>query len=101
MSKPHFTPTQLEIIKRQVDPLLVPISFWTAHMENNYRIRFEDFLPTPTNIRLADFIITEKEWFFDVIRSVKNLYFEYNLIEGNWFGIKLEPKKKMLKIDIF
>ena len=101
MSKPLFTSEQLAAIKKQVDPLLVPIIFWTAHIENNLHIRFNYFLPTPANIQVADFIVTEKEWFSDIVKSLKNLYFEPKRIEGLWFVTKLEPKKIMPKIDIF
>lgn len=101
MFKPFFTSEQLATIKKQVDPLLVPIILWTAHIENNSHIRFNDFLPTPENIQVADFIVTEKEWFFDVVRSLKNLHSDPKRIEGLWFVTKLEPKKIMPKIDIF
>ncbi len=101
MHKPLFTSEQLAAIKKQVDPLLVPITLWTVHIENNLHIRFNDFLPTPENIQIADFIVTEKEWFSEIIKSLKNLYFEPKRIEGLWFATKLEPKKIMPKIDIF
>lgn len=101
MTKPIFTPEQFAAFKKQPDSLLVPIVLWTAHMANNSRIRFDDFLPTPANIQIGDFIVTEKEWFCDVVRSLRNLYFEYKLIDGHWIVTKLEPKKTMPKIDIF
>lgn len=101
MPQPLFTPEQLATIKKQADPLLVPMILWTAHMENNSRIRFNDFLPTPENIQVTDFIVTEKEWFIDVVRSLRNVHFEHKLIEGLWFVTKLESKKTMPKIDIF
>lgn len=101
MAQTRLTAEQLAIVNTQEYPLLVPITLWKEHLDNNSRIRFNDFLPTPENIHVADFIVTEKEWFFDVVRSLKNLYFEYRLIEGNWFVTKLEPKKIMPKIDIF
>ena len=97
MPKPIFTPEQLEIIKNRVDPLLVPIALWTAHIENNSRIRFDNFLPTPGNIQVAEFIVTENEWFLDIVRSTKNLYFEFEMIERLWFIIMLEPKKPYQK----
>ena len=93
MPKPIFTPVQLEIIKNRVDPFLVPMALWTVHIENNSRIRFNNFMPTPVNIQVAEFIVTENEWFLDIVRSMKNLYFEREMIERLWFIIKLEPKK--------
>lgn len=101
MTKPIFTPEQFAVFKEQEDSLLVPIAFWTAHVTGNTRIRYDHFLPTPANIQIGDFIVTEKEWFFDVVRSLKTLYFEYKLIDGHWLVTKLEPKKTMPKIDIF
>ena len=92
MPKPIFTSEQLEMIKNRVDPLLVPIALWTVHIENNSRIRFDNFLPTPGNIQIAGFIVPENEWFLDIVRSMKNLYFEFEMIERLWFIIKLEPK---------
>lgn len=101
MPQPRFTSEQLATIREQMDPLLVPIILWTAHVENNSRVRFNDFLPTPENIQVNDFIVTEKEWFSSVVKSLHNLYFEYKLIERLWHVTKLEPKKIMAKIDIF
>ncbi len=101
MRQPLFTSEQLAAIKKQVDPLLVPITLWSLHIENNSRIRFAEFMPTPENIQVADFIVTEKEWFFCVAKSLKDLHFEPKLIERIWFITKLEPKKIMPKIDIF
>ena len=48
-------------------------------------------------IQIGDFIVTEKEWFCDVVRSLKNLFVEYKLIDGNWIVTKLEPKKNDAK----
>lgn len=101
MTKPIFTPEQFLSFKKQPDSLLVPIVLWTEHMAENSRIRYEKFLPTPANMQIGDFIVTEKECFFDVVRSLRNLYFEYKLIDGHWIVTKLEPKKTMPKIDIF
>ena len=71
MPKPVFAPEQLEIINNRVDSLLVPIALWTAYIENNSRIRFDNFLPTPDNIQVAEFIVTENEWFLDIVKSKK------------------------------
>lgn len=101
MHKTRFTVDQLATIKNQVDPLLVPLPLWMEHVENNPRIRFESFLPTPPNTRVAEFVLTEKDWFFSVVASVKDLYREQKLIDRLWFITKLEPKKIMPKADIF
>ncbi len=101
MKSPIFTDEQRSEIKKQDDALLVPSAMWAEHIEGNPRIRYEDFLPTPGNQMVNGYVVTEKEWFIDIVRSLKNLYFEHKRLNGMWFITKLELKKHMPKIDIF
>ncbi len=101
MHESSFTPEQLATIKNQVDPLLVPLSLWMTHIENNTRIQFDRYLPTPPNIRVGEFVLTEKDWFGEVVKGLRDLYREEKLIDRLWFITKLEPKQVMPKADIF
>ena len=92
---------ELQAVKGN-DPLLVPIEFWNEHVEGNEKIDRSDF---PPHSIFYSYVITEREWFTDVIRSLKYLYVENKRLTANdggvWLTCKLEPKKSMPKMDIF
>lgn len=84
------------------DPLLVPIELWNMHVEGNERIDKADF---PRKANFYSYVITEREWFTNIIQSLKYLYIENKRLTTNeggvWLTCKLEPKKAMPKVDIF
>ncbi len=84
------------------DPLLVPVALWNEHVEGNEKIDRADF---PHKENFYSYVITEREWFTNIIRSLKYLHIENKRLTANdggvWLTCKLEPKKMMQKIDIF
>ncbi|UCV10279.1 hypothetical protein KI614_08615 [Dechloromonas denitrificans] len=102
--KLNLDETQLNELRqaRGKDPLLVPNIFWQEFIENNDKIDRSDF---PSHINFYSYVITDREWFTDVIHSLKYLYIENKRLPENlggvWLTCKLEPKKTMPKIDIF
>lgn len=46
-------------------------------------------------------MLTEKDWFGEIVKSLRNLYKEENLIDRLWFITKLELKQVMPKADFF
>ena len=87
---------------RGKDPLLVPIAFWQEFVENNEKIDRSDF---PSYSYFYSYVITDREWFTDVVRSLKYLHIENKRLPENlggvWLTCRLELKKNMPKIDIF
>lgn len=92
----------LEGLKSKHDELVVPLQLWVEHIENNARISKEDF---PQNLKISEYVITERDWFCYVINKTKYLHHEKERLSkeqgGVWLTTKLEPKKKMPKHDIF
>lgn len=92
----------LEDLKSKHDELVVPLHLWEEHIENNARISKEDF---PSNIKISEYVITEREWFCYIVNKLKYLHHEPTRLSkeqgGVWLTTKLEPKKKMPKHDIF
>ena len=92
----------LSELKRKQDELVVPMENWNEHIRDNKRVKPEDI---PPHIVAGSYIITQREWFQEVVRNLNNLFFSPKRLTseegGFWFTDKLEPKKKMSKHDVF
>lgn len=94
MTIPRFTSEQIAAIKKQENPLLVRIGLWTAHIDANPKVQFDDFLPTPANALLTGYVLTERGWFENVVKSLNYTYVKYKL-HGLWIVTRLGPQTTM------
>lgn len=92
----------LEELKRKYDELIVPLDSWIAYIRDNPSVKEEDL---PQFIETGGYVITEREWFGDLVKELGNIYYEPKRLPkqegGFWFVLKLESKKKMPKHDFF
>jgi hypothetical protein len=91
-----------DVLKKKNDELIIPLNGWIAYIRDNSNIKPED---VPSHKVSGTYVITEREWFGEVARSIDSLYYHpvrllHNKQGAFWYS-ELEPKKKMPKHDIF
>jgi hypothetical protein len=88
--------------KRGNDELIVPLDRWNTYIHDNLGVN-PDCVPD-FSISGA-FVITERSLFLNLVENLGWLFCEKKRLTkeqgGFWFVVKLEPKKKMPKRDIF
>lgn len=100
----NFTETELQRLQEIKNPniLLVPVGLWAVHVKDNPRVDISEleFIEP-----LTAFVMTERGWFTACIEEAGYLYIEnkrlVTKVGGVWFTVKLEPKKKFKKVDMF
>jgi len=99
-----FTEAELQRLQEIKGPniLLVPGELWALHVKDNPKVDISEleFIEP-----LTSFVMTERNWFTCCIEDAGYLFIEnkrlVTMVGGVWFTVKLEPKKKFKKVDIF
>lgn len=100
----NLTEIELQRLQNLKNPnlLLVPVGLWSAYVKDNPRVDISEleFIEP-----LTSFVMTERDWFTACIMRAGYLYIEnkrlVTKVGGVWFTVKLEPKKKFGKVDMF